>query len=45
VEPAHLEDTAYAQLLPATLISATAQPITVSTDLATANARWRASHD
>jgi hypothetical protein len=45
VEPAHLEDTAYAQLLPATLISATAQPITVSTDLAIANARWRASHD
>jgi hypothetical protein len=45
VEPGHLDDTGYAQLLPATLISATQQPITISTDLATANARWRASHD
>lgn len=45
VEPAHLEDTAYAQLLPATLLSATVQPITISTDLATANVRWKADHD
>lgn len=45
VEPAHLEDGAYAQLLPATLLSATTQPITISTDLAIANARWKATHD
>jgi hypothetical protein len=45
VEPAHLEDSAYAQLLPATLLSATTQPITISTDLAIANARWKATHD
>ncbi|QDQ09593.1 hypothetical protein [Streptomyces spectabilis] len=45
VEPAHLDGTAYAHLLPATLMSATAQPITISTDLATANARWKADHD
>jgi hypothetical protein len=45
VEPAHLEGGAYAQLLPATLLSATTQPITISTDLAIANARWKATHD
>jgi hypothetical protein len=45
VEPAQLDDTAYAQLLPATVLSATHQPITISTDLATANARWKATHD
>jgi hypothetical protein len=43
VEPAHLDDTAYAQLLPATVLSATPQPITISTDLAIANIRWRSS--
>ncbi|MFC5830965.1 hypothetical protein [Nonomuraea insulae] len=45
VEPAHLDDRAYAQLLPATVMSATRQPITISTDLAVANARWKADHD
>jgi hypothetical protein len=45
VEPAHLDDTGYAQLLPATVLSATRQPITISTDLATANTRWKADHD
>jgi hypothetical protein len=42
VEPAHLDDTAYAHLLPATVMSATRQPITISTDLAIANLRWKA---
>lgn len=42
VEPGHLDDTAYAQLLPATVMSATRRPITISTDLAVANLRWRA---
>ncbi|MFE3203191.1 hypothetical protein [Embleya sp. NPDC059237] len=42
VEPQHLDDTAYAQLLPATVMSATRQPITISTDLAIANLRWKA---
>jgi hypothetical protein len=41
VEPEHLDDTAYAQLLPATIMSATRQPITISTDLAVANLRWK----
>jgi hypothetical protein len=41
VEPHHLDDTAYAQLLPATVLSATRQPITISTDLAVANLRWK----
>jgi hypothetical protein len=45
VEPAHLDDTAYAQLLPATVMSATRQPITISTDLSIANLRWKADHD
>jgi hypothetical protein len=45
VEPEHLDDTAYAQLLPATVMSATPQPITISTDLALANLRWKAAHD
>ncbi|MFF3710974.1 hypothetical protein [Streptomyces phaeochromogenes] len=46
VEPAHLDDTAYAQFLPATLISATRQPITISTDLAVSNLRWKEqAHD
>ncbi|OXY89421.1 hypothetical protein [Streptomyces diastatochromogenes] len=46
VEPHHLDDTAYAQFLPATLISATRQPITISTDLAVSNLRWKAqAHD
>lgn len=45
VEPAHLDDTGYAQLLPATVLSATSQPITISTDLAIANVRWKADHD
>ncbi|WP_369373062.1 hypothetical protein [Streptomyces sp. cg36] len=42
VEPQHLDDTAYAQLLPATVLSATRQPITISTDLAISNLRWKA---
>jgi hypothetical protein len=45
VEPAHLDHSAYAQLLPATVMSATRQPITISTDLAVANVRWKADHD
>ncbi|MFD7449643.1 hypothetical protein [Kitasatospora sp. NPDC059827] len=45
VEPEHLDGTAYAQLLPATVLSATRQPITISTDLAIANQRWKAAHD
>jgi hypothetical protein len=45
VEPVHLDNTPYAQLLPATVMSATRQPITISTDLAIANLRWRATHD
>ncbi|WP_328616156.1 hypothetical protein OHS18_05400 [Amycolatopsis sp. NBC_00355] len=45
VEPAHLDDTGYAQLLPATVLSATRQPITISTDLAIANSRWKADHE
>ncbi len=45
VEPAHLDDTGYAQLLPATVLSATRRPITISTDLAIANLRWKATHD
>ena len=44
VEPEHLDDTAYAQLLPATVMSATRQPITISTDLAVANLRWKSTH-
>jgi hypothetical protein len=45
VEPHQLDDSGYAQLLPATVLSATRQPITISTDLATANLRWKADHD
>ncbi|WP_030559959.1 hypothetical protein [Streptomyces aureocirculatus] len=46
VEPGHLDDTAYAHLLPATVLSATRQPITLSTDLAVSNLRWKAeAHD
>ncbi|WP_055564263.1 hypothetical protein [Streptomyces atriruber] len=45
VEPVHLEDSAYGHLLPATLMSATTQPITISTDLSIANVRWKADHD
>jgi hypothetical protein len=41
VEPQHLDGTAYAQLLPATVLSAAAQPITIGTDLAIANLRWK----
>jgi hypothetical protein len=43
VEPGHLDDTAYAQLLPATVLSATRQPITISTDLSIANLRWKST--
>ncbi|MEV0385939.1 hypothetical protein [Nonomuraea sp. NPDC050643] len=39
VEPAHLDGTAYAHLLPATVLSATRRPITISTDLAVNNLR------
>ncbi|MEU9338562.1 hypothetical protein AB0D49_36340 [Streptomyces sp. NPDC048290] len=42
VEPHHLDDTPYAHLLPATLLSATRQPITPATDLALANLRGKA---
>ncbi|WP_439377586.1 hypothetical protein [Amycolatopsis lexingtonensis] len=45
VEPAQLDATGYAQLLPATVLSATRRPITISTDLATATTRWKADHD
>ncbi|MGW4523638.1 hypothetical protein [Amycolatopsis sp. NPDC004378] len=45
VEPVHLDDTGYAHLLPATVLSATVQPITISTDLAIANSRWKADHE
>ncbi|MBE1497878.1 hypothetical protein H4696_004978 [Amycolatopsis lexingtonensis] len=45
VEPAQLDGTGYAQLLPATVLSATRRPITISTDLATATTRWKADHD
>ncbi|MEU7005175.1 hypothetical protein [Streptomyces sp. NPDC046332] len=41
VEPGHLDNTAYAHLLPATVMSATRQPITISTDLATSNLRGK----
>jgi len=41
VEPEHLDDTAYAHLLPATTMSATRRQITISTDLAIANLRWK----
>jgi hypothetical protein len=41
VEPQHLDETAYAQLLPATVLSAPAQPITIGTDLAVGNLRWK----
>lgn len=37
VEPGQLDGTAYAQLLPATVMPATPQPITISTDLAANN--------
>ena len=42
VEPEHLDDTPYAQLLPATVMSATRRQITISTDLAIGNLRWKA---
>ncbi|WP_405057102.1 hypothetical protein OG474_30745 [Kribbella sp. NBC_01505] len=42
VEPQHLDGTAYAQLLPATVLAATNPPITISTDLAANNLRGRA---
>ncbi len=41
VEPAHLGATALAHLLPATVLSATRRQVTVGTDLALANLRWR----
>ncbi|TYB44007.1 hypothetical protein [Actinomadura chibensis] len=45
VEPGHLDGTPYAHLLPATVMSATRRQITVSTDLAIANLRWKAVHE
>lgn len=42
VEPAHLEDTAYAHLLPATVLPAARQPITLTADLALCNLRGKA---
>lgn len=44
VEPQHLDGTAYAHLLPATVMSATQEQITIGTDLALANLRWKADH-
>ncbi|GAA4368105.1 hypothetical protein GCM10023088_16690 [Actinomadura verrucosospora] len=41
VEPAHLDETAYAHLLPATLVSAASKPITIGTDFATNNLRGK----
>ncbi|MFB9237862.1 hypothetical protein ACFFWC_20250 [Plantactinospora siamensis] len=41
VEPQHLDDSAYAHLLPATILAAPAQPITIGTDLALGNLRWK----
>ncbi|WP_185921919.1 hypothetical protein [Streptomyces sp. WAC06614] len=41
VEPDHLDGTAYAHLLPATVLSATRRPITISTDLALGNLRGK----
>ena len=37
VEPGHLDDTGYAQLLPATVLSAPPQPITIATDFSVNN--------
>ena len=37
VEPGHIDGTAYAQLLPATVLSAPARPITIGTDLSLNN--------
>ena len=37
VEPTQIDGTAYAQLLPATVMTATASPITISTDLSINN--------
>lgn len=42
VEPAHLGESALAHLLPATVLSATRRQVTVGTDLAVANLRWKA---
>lgn len=42
VEPEHLGGSALAHLLPATVLSATRRQVTVGTDLATANLRWKA---
>ncbi|MER7755285.1 hypothetical protein [Kitasatospora sp. NPDC097643] len=41
VEPEHLDTSAYAHLLPATVMSATRRPITISTDLSISNLRWK----
>lgn len=41
VEPVHLDGTAYAQLLPATVLSAADPAATIGTDLGTNNVRWR----
>ncbi|MFI0482547.1 hypothetical protein [Actinomadura sp. 9N215] len=45
VEPDHLGGTPYAHMLPATVMSATRRQITIGTDLAIANLRWRAAHE
>jgi hypothetical protein len=39
VEPTHLDGTGYAQLLPATVLTATRHPITIATDLVRNNVR------
>ncbi|GAA1663701.1 hypothetical protein GCM10009745_01680 [Kribbella yunnanensis] len=41
VEPVHLDGTAYAHLLPATVLSAADPAATIGTDLGTNNVRWR----
>lgn len=43
VEPAHLDDQPYAHLLPATVLPAARQPITLTTDLALCNLRGKAN--
>jgi len=43
VEPGQIDTTAYAQLLPATVLPVAAHPITISTDLAANNAGQPAS--
>ncbi|ANN19110.1 hypothetical protein SD37_28130 [Amycolatopsis orientalis] len=43
VEPDHLEGTALGQFLPATMMSAVRDQVTISTDLAVSTLRWKAT--